>query len=151
MHKDGSAVKILFAARRTSDPATKCQQTPAPGFGSISASSGSVASGASVTVSAIVASATTGTPTGTVSFYDGTAFLGTTPLSNGAAMYSTTSLAPGVTHTLTAAYGGDMNFMASASAAGATVVTTPLDFTFTGHTPAALVQTRPPSRSACRG
>jgi hypothetical protein len=71
-----------------------------------------------------------------VSFYDGTVLLGTATLSNGAAMYSTASLAPGVTHTLTATYDGDMNFTASTST-GVTVVAAALDFTFTGAIPAA--------------
>lgn len=48
-------------------------------------------------------------PTGTVSFYDGTALLGSVPLSSGTAAYSTSSLAAG-SHSITATYSGDGSF-----------------------------------------
>lgn len=57
------------------------------------------------------------TPTGTVTFYDGSAKLGTATLSAaGIASLSVTTLAPG-THTLTAAYGGSGSYTGSTSAA----------------------------------
>ncbi|MBF0554787.1 MAG: Ig-like domain repeat protein, partial [Nitrospirae bacterium] len=70
--------------------------------------------GASVTFTATV----TGTsPTGTVTFMDGTKTLGTASLSgSGQAAYSTSSLSVG-THSITAAYGGDTNNSSSTSAA----------------------------------
>jgi hypothetical protein len=97
---------------------------------SISAGTAPVTPGASVTLNAAVASATTGTPTGTVSFYDGATLLDTAMLANGAAMYSTTALASGVTHTLTAVYSGDTNFTGSTSGSAVTVPVVSLDFTF---------------------
>jgi hypothetical protein len=61
-----------------------------------------------VTFMATVASSS-GTPTGTVSFLDGTTLLGAATLSGGAAAFTTSSLAAG-THTITAVYAGDANF-----------------------------------------
>jgi hypothetical protein len=84
------------------------------------------------TLTANVASTTSGTPTGTVTILDNGTTLQAVTLTNGTASFSTT-LAPGVTHTLTASYAGDTNFLASASAATATTVTvSPLDFMFSG-------------------
>ena len=87
--------------------------------------------GQNETLTATVASTTTGTPTGGVSFYDGTSLLGTIPLSGGVASYSTTTLAPGLTHIITTTYSGDMNFLTSTSTNSASVAVAPLDFTFT--------------------
>ena len=57
------------------------------------------------------------TPTGTVSFYDGSTLLGSgTVNTSGDASYSTTALAIG-THTITATYAGDTNFNTSTSTA----------------------------------
>ncbi len=70
--------------------------------------------GQTVTFTAKVAGQYGGTPTGTVSFYDGTTLLGTGTLSNGVATYSTSSLSVG-THSMTAVYGGDTNFLGSTS------------------------------------
>jgi hypothetical protein len=90
----------------------------------INVNDATVATGASATLSVQVASATSGTPTGTVSFYDGTSLLSTVALTGGAASYTTSSLAAGATHSLTAVYGGDTNFSASTSKAAA-IVTIP--------------------------
>jgi len=57
-----------------------------------------------------------GTPTGTVTFLDGTTTLGTGTISSGAATYTTSSLSSG-THTVTAFYDGDDNFTVATSAA----------------------------------
>ncbi len=54
------------------------------------------------------------TPTGMVSFYDGTTLLGTSPLTAGVAALTTSSLSAG-THSITAAYSGDTNFTALTS------------------------------------
>jgi hypothetical protein len=97
----------------------------------LGASSPSITPGQSETLTAQVASATTGTPSGTVSFYDGTSFLSTVPLSGGTASYSITTLAPGVTHIITATYNGDTNFTASNSTSSASVAVALLDFTMT--------------------
>ena len=65
------------------------------------------------TVSAVAPGA--GTPTGNVTFSDGSTSLGTTTLdSTGIASFATSSLAAG-THTISASYAGDSNFNASNS------------------------------------
>jgi hypothetical protein len=97
----------------------------------LSVSSASITPGQSVTLTAQASSTTTGTPTGMVSFYDGTSLLGTAPLNAGAAVYSTAALAPGLTHNLGATYGGDINFTPSSAPANTTVSVAPLDFTMT--------------------
>ncbi len=71
--------------------------------------------GANVTLTATVISATAGTITGTVTFYDGATTLGTGTLNgSGMATYSTTALAQG-SHTITAQYSGDTVYGGSAS------------------------------------
>ena len=55
-----------------------------------------------------------GTPTGNVTFYNGTAALTTVVLSGGTASYSTSSLTAG-THSITAVYAGDSNFTGNTS------------------------------------
>ncbi|MGO9463201.1 MAG: Ig-like domain repeat protein, partial [Isosphaeraceae bacterium] len=66
-----------------------------------------------------------GTPTGTVDFYDTTTSTDLTPggvaLSSGAATFSTTSLAAGP-HTIKATYSGDGNFLTSFGTAGTVTV-----------------------------
>lgn len=71
-------------------------------------------SGAKVTFTATVKSSTTGTPTGSVSFYDGTTKLGTVSLSSGTAAYSTTALSV-ATHNITAVYAGNSDYTTSTS------------------------------------
>jgi hypothetical protein len=82
----------------------------------LTAAPGTAAFGAAVTLTATVAS-TAGTPTGTVTFYSGTAALGTGTLNaSGSAALSTTTLTPG-TDSITAVYAAAGNFTASTSAA----------------------------------
>lgn len=90
-----------------------------------------VTPGQSVKLSATVASTTTGTPTGTVNFYDNGTLLNTTPvsLSAGVATYTLTTLTPGGTHTLTATYSGSTDYKGSSNTSTATVTVAPLDFT----------------------
>ncbi len=57
-----------------------------------------------------------GAPTGTVSFKDGNTVLGSATLSAGKASFATSALTVG-THTITAVYSGDSNFVGIASAA----------------------------------
>jgi hypothetical protein len=57
-----------------------------------------------------------GTPTGTVTFKDGTTTLGTGTLSGGSASFTTSALAVGG-HSITASYGSDTNFNSSTSSA----------------------------------
>jgi hypothetical protein len=68
----------------------------------------------SITFTARV-SAAAGTPTGTVTFRDGTAVLGAVSLSGGQAAFTTNALLAG-THSITAAYSGDSHDLASTSA-----------------------------------
>jgi len=96
--------------------------------------SGGTNPGATVTLNATVSSATTGTPTGTVSFYDGTTLLDTATLISGTASYSTSSLSPALSHPLTAVYSGDINFLTSTSSA-TTVTIGGLDFTMSALPP----------------
>src|SRR5206468_4179625 len=63
------------------------------------------------------------TPSGTVTFKDGTTTLGTGTLSSGQATFSTTSLSGGA-HSITAVYGGDGSFNTSTSAAVTQTVNT---------------------------
>ena len=82
----------------------------------LSSSSPTSTVGQSVTFTATVTPATSGTPTGSVTFFDGAATLGSGILnSSRQATFSTSSLSAG-THSITAAYGGDTNFMGSTSA-----------------------------------
>lgn len=88
----------------------------------------SITPGQNVTLNAQVSPQYAGTPTGTVSFYDGGTLLGTGQLSGGLASLSTTALAPGLTHSLSASYNGSVNFSTSQSLA-ASVTVAPLNFT----------------------
>jgi hypothetical protein len=71
--------------------------------------------GSSVTFTATVTGVIV-TPTGTVTFMDGTTTLGAAPLSSGTATFSTATLATGG-HSITAVYGGDSLYNASTSTA----------------------------------
>jgi len=76
--------------------------------------------GQSVTFTAKITTAI-GTPTGTVTFKDGAASIGTGTVTAGEATFVTTALAAG-THSITAAYGGNVDFNASTSGAVSQVV-----------------------------
>ena len=69
----------------------------------------------------------TGTPTGTVTFYDnnGATTLGTGTLSSGKATFSISTLTAG-THTITAVYGGGSNYSGSSGALTQTVIGPPV-------------------------
>jgi hypothetical protein len=73
--------------------------------------------GQSVTFTAKVSAVapSSGTPTGAVTFFDGTTPLATVPLVAGQASYTSSTLARG-DHAITAVYGGDASFLASTSA-----------------------------------
>lgn len=88
--------------------------------------------GVAVTLKAVVASATTGTPTGSVTFFDNGTAIGTVALASGVAQLSTTNLSIGA-HVISMTYTGDTNFLnGSASAStGATTVTVAPDPDFT--------------------
>ena len=80
----------------------------------LSASANPSTFGASVTFTATVTAQASGSPTGTVTFSDGSTTLGQGTVNAGTATYSTASLAPG-SHSITATYSGDSNFTGSAS------------------------------------
>jgi hypothetical protein len=86
----------------------------------LSASAGSVMIGSPVTFTAQVSSAA-GSPTGTVTFFDGATALGTTALSGGTTALTTSELAA-VTHSVTAIYNGTGTYAASTSPALAEAV-----------------------------
>jgi PhoPQ-activated pathogenicity-related protein len=79
--------------------------------------------GQSITFTATVspASADSVAPTGVVTFLDGSTTLGTASLSGNVATFTTSGLATG-SHSVTASYGGDANYVASTSAAVAQTV-----------------------------
>lgn len=92
----------------------------------VSSSSSVVTKGQSVTFTTPVSAVSpgAGTPTGTVTFYDGATRIGTGSLSTSGgtdqATFSTTGLAVGA-HSITAVYGGDGNFNSSPKSASITV------------------------------
>ena len=83
----------------------------------LASSSGTITAGQSVTFTATlgVVSPGAGSPTGLVTFMDGSHVLGTGTVSNGVVTFTTTSLGAG-SHTITAVYGGDGSFNTSTSA-----------------------------------
>jgi len=89
----------------------------------LNASPSPATAGQSVTLTATVSPAPTGSPAGTVSFYDGSTLLGNgTVNSSGVATFSTTSLPVGANN-LTAVYSGNAGFAASTSSVFAFTVT----------------------------
>jgi probable HAF family extracellular repeat protein len=105
--------------------------TQAASSTSLIASATSITPGQPLTLTAAVTSTTTSTPTGSVTFYDNAISLGTITLKAGAASFTTSALAPGITHTISATYSGDMNFTTSSTTASLTVTVASLEFTLT--------------------
>ena len=60
------------------------------------------------------------TPTGNIAFYDSGTQLGSATLNNGSATYTTANIPNTATHSFTAIYGGDNNYVTVTAAAGAT-------------------------------
>jgi hypothetical protein len=89
----------------------------------ISSSANPTTFGQAVTFTATVQPAAGGVPTGTVTFFDGGAQIGSGSLSGGVAQFTAAAgaLAAG-THSITARYGGDANFVGSTSGALAEAV-----------------------------
>ena len=106
---------------------------------SLSSSNPNSTQGQSVTFTAAVASNTSGTPTGTVTFLDGATTLGTAVLSGGQANLSTSTLSV-ATHTISAQYNGDSNFMGSSAVITQTVNAAPADFTISASPSSATVR-----------
>ena len=86
---------------------------------SLTASAASIVSGSAETITATVTPSRSGrpTPTGQVTFYDGTTMLGQSSLSGGTASFASSSLSVG-SHTITATYGGNGNTNANSATAG---------------------------------
>jgi uncharacterized protein YceK len=104
--------------------------TQAASSSALTLSSQSTAIGLPVVLTAQATSSTTGTPTGTVTFLDGTTVLETGTLSaQGSATLSITNLALG-THLLSTSYAGDPNFTSSQSASTLETIGTS-DYTIT--------------------
>jgi hypothetical protein len=76
--------------------------------------------GQSVTFTATVKPQFSGTVKGTVTFYDGTTALKTLGLNGGVAKYTTSTLTSG-SHTITATYNGNINFIGSSASLTQTV------------------------------
>ncbi len=97
----------------------------------ISASLNSVASGQSVTFTAIVSPTPTGMSLGTVSFFDGSTSLGTTGIdASGNATLVTSTLSVGA-HSVTAVYSGNTGFKPSTSGPVSVTVQNPSWYTVT--------------------
>ena len=100
---------------------------------SVSLSASSISFGQSATLTAAVQPAYTGTPTGTVTFLDGTTALGTSTVANGSAQFTASALTPG-THNISAKYSGDTNFTGGSSTASQTLTVNPATTTTTVST-----------------
>ncbi|HVB08780.1 MAG TPA: Ig-like domain-containing protein [Bacillota bacterium] len=94
--------------------------------------------GITLTATVAVTAPGAGSPSGSVTFYDGSTSLGTAPLSAGAATYTTSSLAVG-SHALSAVFSGDTSFLGSTGDLAQTVsqAATTLTLTSQAVTPAA--------------
>ena len=98
----------------------------APTTTKLSAGNTTPIAGTPVTLTATVSSTTTGTPTGTVNFYDGATLLNSTPvaLSGGVANLALSSLPVGG-QSITADYSGNVDFLAGNSSALPVTVLSP--------------------------
>jgi len=102
----------------------------APSTTALSASSSAPSLGVPVALTVQSASTTSGIPTGHVTVLDGATAISVLPLASGVATLSTSSLALG-SHSLSAAYSGDANFLPSASPTVNVIVGAATDFTLT--------------------
>ncbi len=86
------------------------------GTGTVLLSSGNPSNpGQAITLTATVTADTSGTPTGTMTFFDGTATIGSSAVSSGGVATLSISTLSTATHTITASYSGDGNFNSSVS------------------------------------
>lgn len=112
-------VTATYSADSVYDVSTSTAQTltiNSPATATVTLSAPASANiGTSVTFSTTV-KGTSGTPTGTVSFKDGTTTLGTATLASGAASFSTSTLAIG-THSISVSYSGNSVFGEAVSTA----------------------------------
>ncbi|SEF74497.1 NHL repeat-containing protein [Bryocella elongata] len=117
----------------------------APSFTNLPAQASGSYAGEPFVLHAIVGSTTSGTPTGTVSFLDAGATVAQAALVAGIASASYATATAG-THTFTASYSGDSNFLGSTSAAQSIVISAVPDFTVSSA--GATLQTVPAGSSA---
>jgi hypothetical protein len=101
-----------YASTSASASLTVAKATP---VAALTSSAAAVGVESSVTFTAALTSSA-GTPSGSVSFYDGTTLLGTGTLAAGVATYTTANLPVGAL-SITAVYSGDTNFSTLTSAA----------------------------------
>jgi sugar lactone lactonase YvrE len=95
----------------------------------LTSSSTAMTPGSPLNLSVQVASSTSGTPTGNVTFLDGGTALAIVPVNPaGSANFSTASLAAG-THSMAATYSGDADFLPATSTAAMVTVAASSDFT----------------------
>ena len=106
----------------TSTAVTLVINAPATTTTALSASPNPASAGANVVLTASTTAAS-GTPAGTITFYDGITSLGTASLSGGTTTLTVNTLTLG-THSLTASYGGGTGFAASTSTAVTENITT---------------------------
>ena len=92
----------------------------------LTSSASTITSGTAVTLTVTVTpqAGSTATPTGTVTFFDGATSLGTGTLSSNTATLKTSALTTTGSHSITAVYGGDLNFAGSTSSAVSVTVST---------------------------
>ncbi len=103
-------------ASSTSTPALSQVISKAATTSALAANPTSMSSGGSVTLTATITPASGTNPTGTVTFNDGTTVLGTASLnSGGVATLATTKITSPGSHSLSASYGGDANYLSSNS------------------------------------
>jgi hypothetical protein len=127
---NGNAILLsLYGSATTTPPPSLFATTTA-----LTSSASSITTGASITFTAAinVAAGSIGTPTGTVTFLDGTNTLGTGTVASGKATLTTGALTTG-SHNITAVYSGDTAFDTSTSVALTITVTAPVpaDFAIT--------------------
>jgi hypothetical protein len=96
--------------------------------------------GANITFTASVTPATSGTPTGSIAFMDGSAILTTVPLTSSSAIYSTNAFTTPGSYSITAVYSGDVNFTGSVSSTLSEVITGVPDFSLSAAASTLAVQ-----------
>jgi hypothetical protein len=116
--KLSNSISAVYAGNTTfgasTSPVLTQTQNNAPATVALSTSNSAVTAPSSVTFTASVTSSA-GTPTGTVTFYDGSTNLGTATVASGKAKL--TAALPAGGHVITAAYSGDASFSPKTSGA----------------------------------